>query len=74
MPECISISVTVDYEGIICQSASSPSSLPGPSHPPQWASDEGEPSPHTSIMSDVSLITEEKMLTLCLFLLIFKRF
>jgi len=59
----ISISVTVNYERIICHSAGSPPSLPRPSHPPQWASDGEEPSPHFSIRSDVSLITEIEKLT-----------
>jgi len=45
----ISISVTVNYEGV--------------SHPPQWASDGEKLSPHFSIRSDVSLITEIEMLT-----------
>jgi len=36
--------------------------LPGPSHPPQWASDGEEPAPHFSIRSDVSLITEIEIL------------
>jgi len=58
----ISISVTVNYEGVICHSAGSPPSLPRPSHPPQWASDGEEPSPHFSIRSDVSPITEIEML------------
>jgi len=54
----ISISVTVNYEGVICHSAGSIPSLPRPSHPPQWASDGEEPWPHFSIRADVSLITE----------------
>jgi len=40
----------------------SPPSLPRPSHPPQWALDGEEPSPHFSIRSDVSLITEIEIL------------
>ncbi len=58
----ISISVTVHYEGVICYSDGSPPSLPRPSHPPQWASDGGKPSPHLSMRADVSLITEKEML------------
>jgi len=59
--ENISISVTVNDEGVICHSTGSPPSLPRPSHPPQWASDGEEPPPHSSISSDVSLITEIEM-------------
>jgi len=58
----ISISVTVNYEGVICHSAGSPPFLPRPSHPPPWTTDGEEPPPYTSIRSDVSLITEIEML------------
>ncbi len=54
--------MTVNYEGVLCHSVGSPPSLPRPSHPPQWASDGEEPSPHFSMRSDVSLITEKEML------------
>jgi len=60
----ISISVTINYKGVICHSVGSPPSLPRPSHPPQWASDGEEPSSHSSMRSDVFLITEIEMLPL----------
>jgi hypothetical protein len=50
------------YEGVLCHSAGSPPSLLRPSHAPQWASYGEEPSPHSSIRSDVSHITEIEML------------
>jgi hypothetical protein len=59
----ISISVTVNDEGVICHSAGSPLSLPRLSHPPQWASDGGEPALHSPIRLDISLITEMDMHT-----------
>ncbi len=42
----------------VSHSVGSHPSLPGPSHPPQWASDGEEPPPHSTIRSDVSLIKE----------------
>jgi len=60
----ISISVTVNYEGMICYSAGSLPSLPRPSHPPPWASDGEEPSPHFPIRSDLSLTPEIEILSL----------
>jgi hypothetical protein len=59
----ISISLKVNYEGVICYSAGSLPSKPRPSHPPPWASDGREPALYFPIRSDVFLFTEIEMQT-----------
>jgi hypothetical protein len=63
----ISIFVTVNYEGVMCYNTGSPLPKPRPFSPSPWASDGEEPTPHSSIRSDVSFITEIEMHTFAQF-------